>query len=57
MAVKSFILEQFLLIKQNQKLVNEQSVRENNSELIKSLVDQIEYLKVTSATKLSFVIK
>ena len=55
--MKSFILEQFLVIKQNQTLVNEQSVRENNSELLKSLVDQIEYLKVTSATKLLFVIK
>ena len=40
-AMKSFILEQFLLIKQNQKIVNEQSISENNSELIKSLVDQI----------------
>ena len=34
-AIKSFIPEQFLLIKQNQKLVNKQSVSdcENNSEL------------------------
>ena len=41
--MKSFILEQSLLIKQNQKLVNEQSISdcENNTELIKSL-DQIE---------------
>ena len=40
-AMKSFILEQFLLIKQNQKLVNEQSITnsENNSELIKSLLE------------------
>ena len=44
-AMKSFILEQFLLIKQNQKSVSRQSISENNSELIKSLVDQIEYLK------------
>ena len=46
-AMKSLILEQFLLIKQNQKLVNEQSISdcENNSELIKSLLDQTEYLR------------
>ena len=45
--MKSFILEQFLLIKQNQKLVNEQSITnsENNSELTKSLLEQIEYLR------------
>ena len=49
--MKSFILEQFLLIKQNQKLVNEQSVSENNSELIKSLVDQIEYLRRENSAK------
>ena len=38
-AMKSFISERFLLIKQNQKLVNEQSISdcENNSELTKSL--------------------
>ena len=48
-AKKSLIFEQFLLIKQNQKLVNEQSICdcENNSELIKSLLDQIEYLVKT----------
>ena len=45
--MKSFISEQFLLIKQNQKLVNEQSIRdcENNSEIVKYLLDQIEYLR------------
>ena len=45
--MKSFISEQFLIIKQNQKLVNEQSISdcENNSELIKSLLDQTEYLR------------
>ena len=46
-AMKSVFLEQFLLIKENQKLVNEQPINdsENNSELIKSLLDQIEYLR------------
>ena len=45
--MKLFILEQFLLIKLTQKLFNEQSISdyENNSELIKSLLDQIEYLR------------
>ena len=47
MAMKSFILEQFLLIKQTRKLAKEQSFSdcENNSELTKSLLDQIEYLR------------
>ena len=51
--MKSFILEQFLLIKQNQKLVNEPSIsdNENNSEFIKSLLDQIEYLKRENSIK------
>ena len=46
-AIKSFILEQFFLSKQNEKLVNEQSISncENNSELMKSLLDQIESLR------------
>ena len=46
-AMKSVFLEQFLLIKENQKLVNEQLINysENNSELIKSLLDQVEYLR------------
>ena len=46
-AMKSVFLEQFLLPKENQKLVNEQANNdsENNSELIKSLLDQIEYLR------------
>ena len=45
--MKSLILEQFLLITQNQKLVNKQSISlfENNSELIKSLLEQIDYLR------------
>ena len=52
-AMKSFILEQFLLIRQNQKLVNEQSISdsEHNSELIKSLLDQIKYLRRENAIK------
>ena len=50
-AMKSFILEQFLLVKQNQKLVNEQSISENNSEFTKSLVDQIEYLRRENSAK------
>ena len=43
-AMKSFTLEQFLLIKQNQKLLNKLSIGEceNNKELTKSLLDQIE---------------
>ena len=51
--MKSFILEQFLLIKQNQKLVNEPSISDNesNSEFIKSLLDQIEYLKRENSIK------
>ena len=46
-AMKSVFLEQFLLIKVNQKLINEQPINdsENNSELIKSQLDQIEYLR------------
>ena len=45
--MKSVFLEQFLLIKENQKLVNKQPINDikNNSELIKSLLDQIEYLR------------
>ena len=41
-AMRSFILVQFLLIKQNQKLVNGRSISdcENNSELTKSILDQ-----------------
>ena len=41
-AMKLVFLEQFLLIKENKKLVNEQPINgsENNSELIKSLLDQ-----------------
>ena len=51
--MKSFILEQFLLIKQHQKIVIEQSISncENNSELIKSLLDQIEYLRRENSVK------
>ena len=46
-AMKSVFLKQFLLIKENKKLVNEQPINdsENNSELIKSLLDQTEYLR------------
>ena len=52
-AIKSFILEQFLLIKQNQKSVNKQYIGncENNSEVIKSLFDQIEYLRRENSVK------
>ena len=54
--MKSFILEQSLLIKQNQKLVNEQSISdcENNCELIKSL-DQIEYLRRKNSAKSNII--
>ena len=57
METKSFILEQFLLIKQNQKLVNEQSISdcENNSELIKSLLDQTEYLRRENSVKSNII--
>ena len=53
--MKSFILEQSLLIKQNQKLVNE-SINdcENNCELIKSL-DQIEYLRRKNSAKSNII--
>ena len=56
-AMKSLILEQFLLIKQNQKLVNEQSISdcENNSELIKSLLDQTEYLRSENSAKSNII--
>ena len=45
--MKSVFLEKSLLIKENKKLVNEQPINdsENNSELIKSLLDQTEYLR------------
>ena len=54
--MKSFILEQSLLIKQNQKLVNEQSISdcENNCELIKSL-DLIEYLRRKNSAKSNII--
>ena len=54
--MKSFILEQSLLIKQNQKLVNEQSINdcENNCELIQSL-DQIEYLRRKNSAKSNII--
>ena len=57
-AMKSCISEQLLLIKQNQKLVNEQSISdyENNSELIKSILDQIEYLRRENSSKSKIVI-
>ena len=56
-AKKSLIFEQFLLIKQNQKLVNEQSIcdSENNSEFIKSLLDQIEYLRCENSAKSNII--
>ena len=55
--MKSFILEQFLLIKQNQKLSNEQSISdcENNRELIKCLLDQIEYLQRENSAKSNII--
>ena len=57
-AMKSCISEQLLLIKQNQKLVNEQSISdyENNSELIKSILDQIEYLRRENSAKSKIII-
>ena len=56
-AMRSFILDQVLLIKQSQKLANEQSFSdcENNSELIKSLLDQIEYLKRENSAKSNII--
>ena len=55
--MKLFILEQLLLIKQNQNLVNERSISdcEDNSKLIKSLLDEIEYLKRENSTKTSII--
>ena len=55
--MKSFMLEQFLLIKQNQKLVNERSISycEDNSELIKSPLDQIEYLSRENSSKSNII--
>ena len=55
--MKLFILEQLLLIKQNQNLVNERSVSdcEDNSKLIKSLLDEIEYLKRENSTKTNII--
>ena len=51
-------LEQFLLIKQNQKLVNEQASSncQNNSELIKSLLDQIEHLRRENSAKSNLIL-
>ena len=42
-----------LLIKQNQKLVNQQSINdcENNSEIVKSLLEQIKYLRRENSIK------
>ena len=56
-AMRSFILDQVLLIKQSQKLANEQSFSdcENNSELIKSLLDQIEYLRRENSGKSNII--
>ena len=55
--MKLFILEQLLLIKQNQNLVNERSISdcEDNSELIKSLLDEIEYLKRENSAKTNII--
>ena len=55
--MKLFILEQLLLIKQNQNLVNERSISdcEDNSKLIKSLLDEIEYLKRENSTKTNII--
>ena len=54
-APKSFILEKFLLIKQN--LVKEQSIsdNENNCELVKSLLDQIEHLRRENYNKINII--
>ena len=56
--MKSFISEQFSLIKQNQKLVNEQSISDcqNNSELIKSLLDQTESLRRENSAKINIIL-
>ena len=56
-AMKSVFSEQLLLIKENQKLVNEQPINdsENNSELIKSLLDQIEYLRRENFVKKNII--
>ena len=55
--MKLFILEQLLLIKQNQNLVNERSISdcEDNSKLIKSLLDEIEYLKRENSAKTNII--
>ena len=57
-AMKSDFLEQFLLTKENQKLVNKQPINdsENNSELIKSLLDQIEYLRRENFVKNNIIL-
>ena len=57
-AMKSGFLEQFLLTKENQKLVNKQPINdsENNSELIKSLLDQIEYLRRENFVKNNIIL-
>ena len=51
--MKPFILEQYLLMKQNQKLVKDQSISdcENINEIIKSLLDQTEYLWSENSVK------
>ena len=42
--MKCFILEEFLLINQNERLISERSISDskNDSKLIESLLDQIE---------------
>ena len=56
--MKSVFLEQFLLIRENQKLVNEQPINdnENNSERIKSLLDQIECLRRENFVKNNIIL-
>ena len=56
-AMKSFTLEHFLLIKQNQKLLNKLSIGEceNNKELTKSLLDQIEYVRRENSAKSNII--
>ena len=55
--MKPFILEQYLLIKQNQKLVKDQSISdcENINEIIKSLLDQTEYLWGENSVKSNII--
>lgn len=58
MAMTSFITKQFSLIKQNHMFHKEQSqlsiTNESSNELMKSLLQQIEYMRGENASKNSF---